>query len=790
MKNFFALYFLFCATIVYSQCPWYANAIPAGVCGPNTLIIDVNISQLNSSASAWSLYIQTDEFITQDVLFYDTFEAGEHRIFVEVPNYVINSQPDIYAIFSDAPSPGMGFCQENSIPISLGCLSDPNYCGEPSWGEINDIQAATCEDAADGSFQIPKPWNSFCGDVADGDAIVIFNPTVDGWECDDWGPNLRFSNLPAGEYTVNIQQNQGGILGCSNTYTVTIPSTGLPNLGFSLDEVVHPRCENTPYSDDTNYTGLMLVERDSDSNEGLTFLIYDPETNETREPIQVNSGPGYAYVYGFDAGTQCLRIYEEGTSCPQEFCVEFDYEIYTQDVQYEILAYPEFFGDNFQVQFYIEPDYNMFWGIEGTSSGLQGTGQDVATFLIEDGEYIYLEAHAWGTYDATCDMNTENVPNVFEYLPGFELTYFPTMCNESANGKVIFQADVGDLPADIILQEVPPNPNLEYELIDGELHIFNLDAELHCYEVNSVLDPSVNQEFCVLNDVMYPPTLPSFGNVVIDPTCGNAFDGGRRVAVNDLFNAESLLEFEFTSYLPELDIYHEPYLEQISNYSFWLMGLGEGLNEVTGTHPNGCTLNWNITMDESGSGTLTDVLHEVLSISEDGIIVSIELDVIGGSTWDYTILSEATQLQDNEFLIPLNTNIIVESCPAGFSDICCDSRIINLDYIFACTDENACNYSPEALADDNSCEYSSCAGCMNNQAENYNPSATIDDGSCIFPPLLGDFDNNNAVDSNDLLQFLMNYGAEGIGAPEDLNQDGIVNAADLLVFLNIFGSSY
>lgn len=621
--------------------------------------------------------------------------------------------------------------------------------------------------------------------MADGDAIVSFNPTVDGWECSDWGPNLRFNNLPAGDYTVNIQQNQGGILGCSQEYTVTIPSTGSSNLGFSIDEIVNPSCENTPYADDLYYTGVMNLERDVDEVEGLTFEIYDPQTNETRAPIHVSSDPGDIRVYGFDAGTQCLRIYQEGISCPQEFCWEFDYEIYTQDVQYEILAYPEFFGDNFQVQFYVEPDYNMWWNLNELYSG-----QDIATFLFEEGEYVDCIAYALGSSDAQCFMNTDNVPNVFEYLPGFELSYSPTMCNESANGKVIFRATDGDLPADLVLQEVPPNPSLEYELIDGDLHIFNLDAELHCYEINSISDPYFNQEFCVLNDVMNPPMLSPFGNVVIDPTCGNAFDGGRRVAVGGPFNAERLLEFEFSSYLPALDSYQEPYLEQISNYSFWLMGLGEGLNEVTGSHPNGCTLNWNITMDESGSGTLMDVHHEVLSISEEGIIVSINLEVLGAGTWDFTILSEATPLQNNEFLIPPNTNILIESCPEGFDSICCDSRTINLDYVFACTDENACNYSPEALADDNSCEYSSCAGCTNDQAENYDSNATIDDGSCIFPPLLGDFDNNNAIDSNDLLQFLMNYGATGNGTSEDLNQDGIVNAADLLVFLNVFGFSY
>jgi len=47
-----------------------------------------------------------------------------------------------------------------------------------------------------------------------------------------------------------------------------------------------------------------------------------------------------------------------------------------------------------------------------------------------------------------------------------------------------------------------------------------------------------------------------------------------------------------------------------------------------------------------------------------------------------------------------------------------------------CTDATACNYDPNALNEDGSCDFS-CYGCTDETACNYDPAATIDDGSCL-----------------------------------------------------------
>jgi len=65
------------------------------------------------------------------------------------------------------------------------------------------------------------------------------------------------------------------------------------------------------------------------------------------------------------------------------------------------------------------------------------------------------------------------------------------------------------------------------------------------------------------------------------------------------------------------------------------------------------------------------------------------------------------------------------------------------DAISGCTDMAACNYDPDAVTDDGTCDFgnSACAdpcnpilGCTDPVAMNYNSSACVDDGSCAFDP--------------------------------------------------------
>ena len=81
--------------------------------------------------------------------------------------------------------------------------------------------------------------------------------------------------------------------------------------------------------------------------------------------------------------------------------------------------------------------------------------------------------------------------------------------------------------------------------------------------------------------------------------------------------------------------------------------------------------------------------------------------------------------------------------------------------VLGCTYLFACNFNDEATLDDGSCEIQSCAGCTWPNADNYNPDALYDDGSCT--------------------------GGAVLTCPSDINQDGMVNTGDLLIFLGAFG---
>lgn len=85
------------------------------------------------------------------------------------------------------------------------------------------------------------------------------------------------------------------------------------------------------------------------------------------------------------------------------------------------------------------------------------------------------------------------------------------------------------------------------------------------------------------------------------------------------------------------------------------------------------------------------------------------------------------------------------------------------DACAGCTDPLSAEYNPFAGTDDGSCATPLVYGCTYPDAMNYNGSATNDDGSCTF--------------------------MIGSDCPEDLNNDGLVNATDLLQFLGAFGST-
>ena len=106
-----------------------------------------------------------------------------------------------------------------------------------------------------------------------------------------------------------------------------------------------------------------------------------------------------------------------------------------------------------------------------------------------------------------------------------------------------------------------------------------------------------------------------------------------------------------------------------------------------------------------------------------------------------------------------------------------------------CMDSTACNYNPDATVDDGSCEFTSCAGCTDDAACNYDATATLDDGSCEYASCgcPGDLDGDGQVSVADVLLFLSDFGCMDAPCVGDANGDGINNIDDLLLMLAHFG---
>lgn len=139
---------------------------------------------------------------------------------------------------------------------------------------------------------------------------------------------------------------------------------------------------------------------------------------------------------------------------------------------------------------------------------------------------------------------------------------------------------------------------------------------------------------------------------------------------------------------------------------------------------------------------------------------------------------------------------------------------------FGCTYAAATNFDPTALFDDGSCIFmSGNAGCTYPTAVNYDPAANVDDGSCVFDCALSGCTDPEAInfmtsavdDDGSCIYDEHIYGCIYTGAinfnptvtrdngscvfiadfsscPADLNNDGVINASDLSIFLSAFGT--
>ena len=113
------------------------------------------------------------------------------------------------------------------------------------------------------------------------------------------------------------------------------------------------------------------------------------------------------------------------------------------------------------------------------------------------------------------------------------------------------------------------------------------------------------------------------------------------------------------------------------------------------------------------------------SVTSDMLTNGMMVETINGQMATITFSGGSVFIDDAEIII---ADLYAENGVVHVIDA------VLLPSIDGCLDLNACNWNPAADTDDGSCEYESCAGCLNELACNYDSTATINVAlSCLFP---------------------------------------------------------
>ena len=107
----------------------------------------------------------------------------------------------------------------------------------------------------------------------------------------------------------------------------------------------------------------------------------------------------------------------------------------------------------------------------------------------------------------------------------------------------------------------------------------------------------------------------------------------------------------------------------------------------------------------------------------------------------------------------------------------------DVNEIYGCTDEVACNFNQDATVDDNSCIY----------PEEYPDNILDCEGNCIEGLLIGDInldDVINVVDIVTLVNAILSEIGNNFLCQGDLNEDGTINIIDVIWIVTIVLAGY
>ena len=149
--------------------------------------------------------------------------------------------------------------------------------------------------------------------------------------------------------------------------------------------------------------------------------------------------------------------------------------------------------------------------------------------------------------------------------------------------------------------------------------------------------------------------------------------------------------------------------------------------------------------------------------------------ISGAGEWTVTIVNGYTLSGGSSYDATFTLGGI---CPGEFVEV------------LGCTDSSACNYDSAANTNDGSCDFTSCAGCMDATACNYDATSTIDDGTCEFTSCdcPEDVNGDGVISVADILVLLGEFGCVS-GCSVDINGDDATNVQDILLLLAAFGTT-
>lgn len=343
----------------------------------------------------------------------------------------------------------------------------------------------------------------------------------------------------------------------------------------------------------------------------------------------------------------------------------------------------------------------------------------------------------------------------------FSIEWTQVSCPDSHDGEAWLTLDDPDINYnDFDWEIISESPNVDVLSLSDGLLVRGLDyLGEHCILFTADLSEPFSDTCCLTNDQLADQSLYENPEVFSGAACPDDFSGLFLINYEDppALSGDFLGSFDYTFFnltTQQVEIPDE--ITVVSSNSVIINGLPAGEYEVIcGPPDTACSYSYSATMYGGPDEPVIEPTLEIIEQDAEGATVIFDV-AEANEDWGVNMPVNQFLTLPAEIYIPNGELLHVNVCPP---QMCCQSFDLVVP-IYGCTDSESCDYFPEADFDDGSCQYG------------------ID---------CGDFDGDGVVGTDDLLDFLTNFGQFGTDLGGDFNGDGIVNSFDLILFLILFG---